>query len=402
MDAVQSQPAPADRRWLVLASAVLSFFAVGATFFAVPPLVPELISRFALSHLEIGALMGAIAVPAIFLSIPLGLAVDRWPARAAGNLGLGLMVAGSALFAVAPSYGLLVAGRLLFGIGGLVMNLLLARLISSAFAGRELALAMGIFMAVYPASMIVVFSSHTALLARLGWRLELAALALLAVAAVPLHNLAVPRSPRGTSAPGPAGAGRSVGRPLAVLGLSWMLFFFAFASVATFAPEWAGGDERALLTVTVIMWVSLVCSPLAGAALDRFGRPTLWIAGGQATLAAVLVAMAYDVFPPLFAMVVIGLCAAVVPTATYALPSRLVPASRVGFAFGFITALSNLGTVLGPAVAGAFHDATSAWSFPWLALAGAALAGGAAVLWSGPPPEIRSEPAGAQGPPGDP
>jgi hypothetical protein len=31
----------AGRRWLVLASAVVSFFAVGVSFFAVPPLVPH-------------------------------------------------------------------------------------------------------------------------------------------------------------------------------------------------------------------------------------------------------------------------------------------------------------------------------------------------------------------------
>jgi hypothetical protein len=38
--------------------------------------------------------MGAIAVPAVALAIPLGSAVDHWPARAAGNVGLLLMAAG--------------------------------------------------------------------------------------------------------------------------------------------------------------------------------------------------------------------------------------------------------------------------------------------------------------------
>jgi predicted MFS family arabinose efflux permease len=365
------------RRWLVLASAVVSFFAVGVTFFAVPPLVPGLIGRFALSHLQIGLLMGAIAVPAIFFSIPLGAAVDRWPARAAGNTGLGLMVLGAALFALAPSYALLLLGRLLFGVGGLVVNLLLARLISTAFRGRQLALAMGIFMSVYPAAMIVVYSLHPRLEAVLGWRGELAVLALAALVAIPIHNLVVPPALRGTT-----GSDRTVGAgvpsSLLALGASWLLFFAVFASVLTFAPEWAGIGAHGLLTVTVVMWVSLIASPVAGALIDRAGHPEHWIAVAMIALSGVLLAMAFAGLPAIAAMLAVGCCASVIPTATYALPARLVPAERVGFAFGLVTALSNLGTVAGPSLTGWLRDATASWSPSWAILAGVALAGSAA------------------------
>ena len=110
-------PEIAVRRWRILASAMLSFFAVGMTFFAVPPLIGTLRASFALSNLEIGLLMGAIAVPAIVLSVPLGSALDRWPPRAAGLAGLGVMLVGAVAFAVAPGYGWLLAGRLAFGAG---------------------------------------------------------------------------------------------------------------------------------------------------------------------------------------------------------------------------------------------------------------------------------------------
>ena len=50
------------RRWLILASSVVSFFAVGVTFFAVPPLVPQLVEIFGLTRLQIGILMGAISL----------------------------------------------------------------------------------------------------------------------------------------------------------------------------------------------------------------------------------------------------------------------------------------------------------------------------------------------------
>jgi len=363
----------ASRRWLILLSAAVSFFAVGATFFVVPPLVPALRTAFMLSNLEIGVLMGAIAVPAIVLSIPLGAAVDRWPARGAGASGLAVMALGAAVFAVAPAYGWLMLGRVLFGIGGLVLNVLLARLIAQAFAGRELALAMGLFMAVYPASMIAMFSLHPWLVALLGWRGELLALAVLVVVALPLHLVVTPAG--GAAAANAArGDGWSLPLGLVALGVTWMLFFAAFSSALTFAPEWAGGTHG-LLVVTAIPWVMLVAAPLAGAAIDRVGRPALWCGGGMLLLAGVLGAMACGFLAPVMAMTLVGVGGALVQPATYALPSRLVPAERVGFAFGFITALSNLGTVAGPTAIGAMRDAHASWPALWLALSACALLG---------------------------
>jgi MFS family permease len=363
----------ASRRWLVLLSAEVSFFAVGATFFVVPPLVPALRAALALTNLQLGLLMGAIAVPAIVLSLPLGAVVDRWPPRAAGVSGLALMAVGAVVFAVAPVYGWLMLGRVLFGIGGLVLNLSLARLIAQAFAGRELALAMGLFMAVYPASMIAMFSLHPWLVARLGWRGELLVLALLVVVALPVHLAAT----HGLAVEGAAAARSrrwSVPLPLAALGATWMLFFAAFSAAITFAPEWAGA-RGGLLVVATIPWVMLVAAPLSGAAIDRLGRPALWCGAGMALLAAVLAAMAGDTFTPVPAMALVGLAGALVQPATYALPPRLVPAERVGFAFGFITALSNLGTVVGPAAAGALRDEHAGWPIVWLLFSAAAAVG---------------------------
>lgn len=362
----------ARRRWLVLAASVVSFFAVGATFFVVPPLVPELVARFGLSNLQVGLLMGAIAVPAVLVAIPLGLAIDRWRSLPAGVGALAVMVAGAVVFATAPSFAVLFAGRLLFGLGGLVVNLLLARLLTTAFAGRELALAMGVFMATYPASMITVYSVHPVLFDLLGWRGELLLLAALAAVALPLYAFAVRGTPVDAPASEPSRPSLHVSPPLAALGGAWMLFFANHASVLTFAPEWAGGGAPALLVVTLVMWVAVIGSPLAGALVDRTANPHLWLMAGLTIQAAALAAMATKLAAPVPAMLSVGVAAALVPTAAYALPGRLVAPERVGFAFGFITALSNLGTIIGPAAAGALLDRAGSWPAIWAALATAA------------------------------
>jgi predicted MFS family arabinose efflux permease len=370
----------ASRRWLILFSTVISFLAVGVTFFAVPPLAAELVTRFGLSHFAIGVLMGAIGVPAIFLSIPLGAAVDRWPARAAGNVSLALMLVGSILFALAPSYAVLLAGRIVFGLGGLVINLLLARLVTTAFAGRELSLAMGVFNAVYPASMIIMFTLHSRLLAWLGWRGELMALAVVVLVAVPLHNIAVPKNFRGEAATEDRSREPWITGPLVALAVSWMLFFAAYASIFTFAPEWAGGGTSALLIGSLIAWVAIFLSPLVGSLIDRTGRAARWVLGGQLLLTGVLAAMAASIIPPILAMLLIGVTFATVSTSTYSMPAVLVPPARIGFAFGFITAFSNLGNLIGPAAAGAIRDQFGGWVFAWAVLGGAAFVGAIAAL----------------------
>jgi predicted MFS family arabinose efflux permease len=358
---------PASHRWLVLASATFSFFAVGLGFFSVPPLLPALTARFALSNLAAGVLMGAIAVPAILLSLPLGAAVDRYPPRGAGVLALALMAAGCTLFAAAPSFAVLLLGRLLFGVGALAVNLLEARLLARAFAGREAALAMGVFLAAYPASMILGFSALSPLAAVISWRGQSLLLGALSLLAVPLHVLAVPAGGRQVAAPADAPRARlAVDRGLLALAAAWCLYFAALTPVITFAPQWAG--TSGLLVVSVIAWVSLLGGPLAGSLIDRTGRARAWAAGGLVAFAATLAAMALGLLPPVAAMLSVGAVVAVVPTAVYSLPARLVAAEVVGTAFGFITSFSNLGTLAGPAFAGALRDRSSSWPLLWATL----------------------------------
>lgn len=374
----------ARRRWLVLASAMVSFFAVGMTFFAVPPLMDTLRGSFRLKNLAIGALMGAIAVPAIFLSIPFGIAVDRWSGRRSGLTGLGLMLAGAVAFALAPTYPVLIVGRLVFGVGALIVNLLLARLLSVAFAGRELALAMALFTGVYPVSMILLFSAHPWLQATLGWRGEMGLLAALTALAIPLHAVAVPGA-AGSAAPAARAALAAPPAPLLALGITWMLYFAAFAAVPTFAPEWAGGGGRGLLVTSVITWVALAATPVVGGLIDRTGRAERWCVGATVLLTATLAGMAGGALPPVAAMVAMGVVAGGLPPAVYSLPGTLVATERVGFAFGFITALSNLGTVIGPALAGAVRDETPSWTVVWGILAAMAAAATASAALVRPP-----------------
>jgi MFS family permease len=133
------------------------------------------------------------------------------------------------------------------------------------------------------------------------------------------------------------------------------------------------------LTVSLIPWAAIFLAPVVGMIIDRVGHAQRWVMGGQLLLAGVLAGMASNVVPAAPAMLLVGVTFATVATATYALPASLVPAARVGFAFGFITAFSNLGNLAGPAIAGAIRDDGHGWGTAWTFLAGAALIGAAAA-----------------------
>jgi MFS family permease len=117
------------------------------------------------------------------------------------------------------------------------------------------------------------------------------------------------------------------------------------------------------------MWVAMVGSPVVGVFIDRSSHPTRWLIGGLAIQGGTLAVMALGFVSSTPVMLGIGLATALVPTAVYALPSLLVEPERVGFAFGTITAFSNLGTIAGPAAAGALLDRTGSWSTVWTLLA---------------------------------
>ena len=61
-------------------------------------------------------------------------------------IGLALMTAGGLLAGLAESYPVLAAGRLISGVGAILLNVLMSKMITDWFAGREIVLAIAIFV----------------------------------------------------------------------------------------------------------------------------------------------------------------------------------------------------------------------------------------------------------------
>lgn len=80
--------------------------------------------------------------PGVLLAVPGGLLVARIGDKWALTSGLAIMLGSAVLFAVSDSYGLMLFSRLLAGSGAVLVTILLPKVVTDWFAGKEIATAM--------------------------------------------------------------------------------------------------------------------------------------------------------------------------------------------------------------------------------------------------------------------
>ncbi len=102
-------------RWVILGIVYLSMLSYAFVFQVIPPVLSLIIADLGLSHTEAGLLMGLFALPGVFLSIPVGMLVDRYGPRNLIILCLASMIVGSIMVMMGRSFPVLAVGRLIAG-----------------------------------------------------------------------------------------------------------------------------------------------------------------------------------------------------------------------------------------------------------------------------------------------
>ena len=99
---------------------------------------------------DVGILIGLYHAPGIALALPGGAFGQRFGDKATVLGALALMLAGGVLMALAPSWPLQITGRLVAGAGAAIMSVVLTKMLTDWFAGKETATAMAIFINSWP------------------------------------------------------------------------------------------------------------------------------------------------------------------------------------------------------------------------------------------------------------
>jgi MFS family permease len=276
-----------SNRWYVLALLFGVRVAMAFQFQAVAALSPFMMSEFKVGIADIGLLIGLYLSPGILLALPGGAIGRRFGEKSVVLAGLLLMTAGGLVAATSGSWELQQTARLAAGIGGVLLNVLMTKMVADWFAGKEIASAMGIFVNSWPvgiAPALLVLpgfaqatSLNVAMLAVSGFT-ALAFVALAVGYRAPAHIVSA--NPAKTTLRGAALAA------VICAGLIWGLYNAALGMIFGFAPamltERGWSVAAASSATSIVLWLVAISVPLGGILADRLKR-------GEAVLLAGLV-----------------------------------------------------------------------------------------------------------------
>ena len=313
-----------------------------------------------------------------------GALLDRFGVRLVGSIFVGMMVGGAALvtfaisagFASSTSLTIAYVGCMLFGLGSEIAGVAVTRSIAKWFKGRNMALAMGLQLA------IARFGTATAILVApmivkqkaLGEMYTLAetnrpaliGLAVLAVGAV-LWAIFVSMDAKFDKQTGESDKvetaeedkfrfsdiWRILSNPrflmIAVLCVTFYCCVIRFKKfgVSILLPLFGVDLDIATLLLAMIPFFTILFTPLFGALVDKVGKAPLWmIVGSGLVLVSHLIITFAPQGVPAYAYVsiaMLGIGYSLVPSAMWPSVPKIVPEKNLGTAYSLIYWVQNLG-----------------------------------------------------------
>jgi MFS family permease len=322
------------------------------------------IEDLALTYFQYSLLLGLFLLPGGIVAVPGGLLGQRFGSKRLASAGLAAMMVGGLVTAQTSAFATAAIGRTLIGIGGVLLNIALTKMVADWFTGREISTAMGLMLTSFPVGMAIAMACLPRLAAAYGWRA--AVHVTVAAAAVGLVLvLSLYRSPAALA----SGESTSVAQRQSLagweialsasIGLAWGLFNAGFFVLGGFAPDYlvtlGTSVANAAFIVSIGILVSLVSVPLGGVVADRLRRPNLVIVTG--CLATALFIALMPLFPaPTFWFVLMGLMFGLPPGALTSLLPQALPADRLSAGLGVYYTMFYLSIVAALLLAGRVRD----------------------------------------------
>jgi MFS family permease len=360
-------------RWLILAALTFARTAIGFQFQSVAAVSPSLVDQFQLSYAALGTLVGLYLLPGFAVAVPGGVLAQRFGDKRIVCVGLAAMTVGGALMGVADGSTTLGIGRILSGAGAVVLNVLLTKMVTDWFEGRELVTALGILLSSWPLGIAVALMVLPGLASTLSWPAAMLVPAVTSAAALVLVAAAY-RTPALAETKGGTLrfelTGHEVG--LATLaGLVWTFYNVGFIAVLAFAPDFlvaSGATATAAnVVVSVVGWVIIPALPLGAWLAQRIGRTDAVMLGSFLLAAAAIWCIA-RLGPSIALFAALGLIFGPPGGLIMALPGEAARVERRAVAMGVYYTCYYIGMGVLPALAGYARDATGDPAAPlWFA-----------------------------------
>lgn len=382
MTAAVATPA-ARTDWLavavVVASGIVAALQVGKAAIAMPLVQAE----FGLDLAALGWLASIFAVLGMVGGIPVGTLAIALGARSVLLLGLLAVAVGAFLGAAAPRFPMLLASRVVEGLGFLLIIIAGPAILQRVASSDRRDLVMAVWSCFMPTGIALAMLAGLWLT---DWRMIWQVTGVLAVIAIVLTVLIVPRSDSGATPSwialaGDAGAVLSARGPL-LLALSFALYALMFFALFSFLPVLLMQRMQVSLATAGLLSAlatigNIAGNLIAGLLLSRgVGRVKLIIAASLA-MGLCGIGIFLGLLPDTATFLLCVLFAAaggLIPATLLASAPLAAPAARLmPVVVGLMMQGSNLGQVVGPVAIGGIIEALG-----WPSAAG--LVGAAALL----------------------
>jgi MFS family permease len=359
-----------DRRWLMLAVLFIARTAIAYQFESVAAGSFSLTEGTGLGFAQLGLLIGCHMLPGIVLALPGGLLAQRFGSKPIVLIGLSLMTLGG-LTMVTEAVPMLFAGRIVSGAGGVLLNVVLTRMVTDWFAGRDAVLAFSVFVASWPLGIALGLVTLPAVAIVYGWSGIAIVSALPSLIALILVHLFY-RDPPQPAVRGPvATVGIKVHDYALATGAGavWGLYNVSLVIFVSAAPDLFLANGHTLATAgfitSVLGWVLVVVLPAGGWIAQRASRPVAFTVASLILVSGAAIAMALS-SQPIVALVILAVIFGLPAGLLLALPGDLLSAEgRAGgmgmFYLSFYVAMTSL-----PAVAGLIRNVTHTVAGPVL------------------------------------
>lgn len=407
-------------RWLVLILLSVSMFAsyfFDDIFSSVSHIFsdPGVIVDLGWNAAEYGSYGGAYSILCVCGGLIIcGMLLDKWGVRFTGSLFIGLMVGGAALVTYAisgsfansgfcrwlghafakPSLALAITGCSIFGLGSEIAGVAVTRSLAKWFKGKEMALAMGLQLALARLGTATALVSVPYLVTVSNGRVPFSqtirpahvGLILMAIG-VALWIVFLTMDSKFDSEKAAEEAATNDGKPkkkddfkfsdigkilsnkyFILVSLLCVFFYCCIISFRRFAtsiiiPRFNIDQDLAATMVALIPFCTMVFTPIFGYLVDRKGRGTRLMLIGSIM---VLVAHLIVAFAPrgmawcgYLGIGMLGIGYALVPAAMWPSVPKIIPEKNLGTAFSLIYWVQNIGLLIVPIIVGKVIDRTN-------------------------------------------
>lgn len=363
-------------RWTILGVITFCIFSYGVVFQSIPPILPILIKTLRISYAEAGVLMSLFTLPKFIISLPGGLLVDRYGAKAIGIASLIIMTLGTGIVASGNNYWILVFGRFLAGLGAAGMVVVGGKGVTSWFYNREIGFSMGIFNLSMPLATVLSLNLLGVIAYQSHWRVSILISLMLSLIALILFFIFfknITQSKEDNVLSGIFSKIKNAGKGIWFVGITWGLFNAGLISFITFGPDYFTSlgiqISKAGLISSYPMWGGVILSPFVGLLIDKVGRKWLFVSIGCGGMSLFIILI--SIFPQNAAIfaILIGVFVAILTPAIFSLPAELLPESLIGFGFGIHGMSLGIGISLGPYITGLLRDLTGDYLISFIAMA---------------------------------